>query len=243
MLLSNPRFLLNFEWAQTMEQIITCCNDVLRTHKKDRFFSDFLVYCLPKATNLQIIQSLQNYITISIMSGLHNSRSIEYSVRTVDIFSEANNSRHLKDRIHFKDFHNDAINKEVSLKDHFIAWIREREECKKQGRNFDRHRVFTLCSYPWILDASNKSELLKIQNKIEQDQNRFNNINDLLLNPGMGALYLMLEVRREHVLEDTLRRIISGNVNFKKPLRIMFEGEPGIDEGGVKKEFFQILIR
>ena len=177
------------------------------------------------------------------MSGLHNSRSIEYSVRTVDIFSEANNARHLKDRIHFKDFHNDAINKEVSLKDHFIAWIREREECKKFGRTFDRHRVFTLCSYPWILDASNKSELLKIQNKIEQDQNRFNNINDLLLNPGMGALYLMLEVRREHVLEDTLRRIISGNVNFKKPLRIMFEGEPGIDEGGVKKEFFQILIR
>ena len=176
------------------------------------------------------------------MSGLHNSKAIEYSVRTVDVFNEANNARTLKERISFKEFHNDAINKEVNLSDHFIAWIREREQCKKDGRIFDRHRIFTLCSYPWIMDAANKSELLKIQNKIEQDQNRFN-INDLLLNQGMGALYLLLEVRREHVLEDTLRKIINGNVNFKKPLRIMFEGEPGIDEGGVKKEVFQILIR
>jgi E3 ubiquitin-protein ligase HERC4 len=172
------------------------------------------------------------------MSGLHNSRVIEYVVRTIDLFNEANDQRELKDRIHFKEFHNDAINKEVSLKDHFIVWIREREQCKREGRPFDRHKTFTLCSHPWILDASNKSELLRIQNKLEQDQNRFNNINDLLLNPGMGAIYLMLEVRREHVLEDTLRKIISGNINFKKPLRVMFEGEPGIDEGGVKKEFF-----
>lgn len=69
------------------------------------------------------------------------------------------------------------------------------------------------------------------------------NLADLLLNPGMGALYLLLEVRREHILEDTLRQIQGNNVNFKKPLRIMFQGEPGIDEGGVKKEFFQILIK
>lgn len=32
-------------------------------------------------------------------------------------------------------------------------------------------------------------------------------------------------------------------MNFKKPLRVMFVGEPGIDEGGVRKEFFQLLIK
>ena len=34
----------------------------------------------------------------------------------------------------------------------------------------------------------------------------------------------------------------SGN-HLRKPLKVFFEGEPGVDEGGVQKEFFQILIR
>lgn len=37
---------------------------------------------------------------------------------------------------------------------------------------------------------------------------------------GMGSLYLLLEVRREHILEDTLNKIVAPNINFKKPLRI-----------------------
>ena len=59
----------------------------------------------------------------------------------------------------------------------------------------------------------------------------------------MGSMYLLLEVRREHILEDTLRQINSMTINLKKPLRIQFKGEPGIDEGGVRKEFFQLLVR
>jgi hypothetical protein len=89
MLLTSGKF-LNFEWAQVLEQVIICCNEVLRTHKKHPLFRDFLVYCLPKQVNLQIIQTFQSYITISIMSGLHRSNIIEYSVRTIDIFFEAN---------------------------------------------------------------------------------------------------------------------------------------------------------
>lgn len=61
---------------------------------------------------------------------------------------------------------------------------------------------------------------------------------DLLRIPGMGSLYLLFEVRREHILEDTLSKIVKGGLNFKKPLRINFVGEPGIDEGGLRKEFF-----
>lgn len=60
---------------------------------------------------------------------------------------------------------------------------------------------------------------------------------------GMASLYLLIEVRRDNILEDTLNKIVQPNINFKKPLRIQFAGEPGIDEGGVRKEFFQILIK
>lgn len=136
---------------------------------------------------------------------MHNSKVIEYVVRTIDLFNEANQLRPSKDRINFKEFHNDAINKEVSLKDHFIGWVREREQSRRSGEVFDRHRVFTLCSYPWILDAANKSELLKIQNAIEMDNHIRQNPLNLLM--GMGGINLILEVRREHILEDTLRQI------------------------------------
>lgn len=30
--------------------------------------------------------------------------------------------------------------------------------------------------------------------------------------------------------------------DLKKPLKVKFEGEDGIDEGGVKKEWFQLLV-
>lgn len=43
---------------------------------------------------------------------------------------------------------------------------------------------------------------------------------DLLRVPGMASLYLFLEVRREHILEDTLNIIVNPGVNFKKPLRV-----------------------
>jgi hypothetical protein len=55
--------------------------------------------------------------------------------------------------------------------------------------------------------------------------------------------YLFLEIRRETIIEDTLNSLVREGINFRKPLRIKFVGELGVDEGGVQKEFFQLLIR
>jgi ubiquitin-protein ligase E3 A len=32
-------------------------------------------------------------------------------------------------------------------------------------------------------------------------------------------------------------------MNFNMPIRVVFAGEPGQDEGGVQKEFFMLLLR
>ena len=41
-----------------------------------------------------------------------------------------------------------------------------------------------------------------------------------------------------------MNRIVKqeSKLSFKKPLKVKFFGEEGVDEGGVSKEFFQILI-
>ena len=115
---------------------------------------------------LLIIQKIQSSITISIVSGAFDARDIEIVVRVLDVFNEANNRRALKDRVDYREFYNDAINKDVNLKEHYEQWIVEREKCRKAKVVFDRLRIFTLCSFPWILDSANKAELLKISNKV-----------------------------------------------------------------------------
>lgn len=55
--------------------------------------------------------------------------------------------------------------------------------------------------------------------------------------------YFVLEVRRGHLVEDTLRAIASSSVRLLlRPLKVFFVGEPAIDEGGVSKELFQLLL-
>ncbi|KAJ0401628.1 hypothetical protein P43SY_006007 [Pythium insidiosum] len=56
--------------------------------------------------------------------------------------------------------------------------------------------------------------------------------------------YLLLRVRRDNIVEDCLQQLVRASPEtLKKPLKVKFIGEDGIDEGGVRKEFFQILLR
>jgi hypothetical protein len=58
----------------------------------------------------------------------------------------------------------------------------------------------------------------------------------------------MLEVSRDRILEESLKKIvqvqrIDGKDPLKLPLKIQFEKEPGIDIGGVRKEYFSLIMR
>ena len=56
-------------------------------------------------------------------------------------------------------------------------------------------------------------------------------------------LYCVLRVRRDNLLYTTLSQLTSKSDDLKKPLKVVFEGEEGVDEGGVRKEFFQLIVR
>lgn len=114
------------------------------------------------------------------MSGIYSSEGIERCIKIIDVFNEANNLRELKEKIDYREFYNDAINSEVRLIDHIIIWVKEKEKSKNQGRPIDKSRIFSLCFYPWILNAASKSDLLKIDNKIEQQNNQIHSNSDLI---------------------------------------------------------------
>lgn len=175
-----------------------------------------------------MVQKLQSFITIPIVGGFFDPTKIETTVRTLDVINDVNLMFKKTLQIHYKDFHNDAINKEVRLKDHITSWIKERIKCQEERRVFDRHRIFTLCNYPWILDAEHKIELLAIENDVkhhQEAQRNMHNIMNALLGPaGQPDInpYLILKVSRDNLIPDTLSKLVSGNVNLKKPLKVVF---------------------
>ncbi|KAG2439072.1 hypothetical protein HYH02_006599 [Chlamydomonas schloesseri] len=68
---------------------------------------------------------------------------------------------------------------------------------------------------------------------------------------GLGTMpdmcpFLVLRVRRgPYLVQDTLIQIHRAKEtdSLRKPLKVKFVGEEGVDEGGVAKEFFQLLVR
>eukprot|EP00056_Hartaetosiga_gracilis_P006654 m.98600 g.98600 ORF g.98600 m.98600 type:complete len:803 (+) comp12524_c0_seq1:115-2523(+) len=56
--------------------------------------------------------------------------------------------------------------------------------------------------------------------------------------------YLMLDVRRDYLFEDTFNALTQCHGNFHSPLKVRFigGGETGLDYGGVQKEFFEELM-
>jgi len=59
--------------------------------------------------------------------------------------------------------------------------------------------------------------------------------------------YLFLSIRRDCLVEDSLKSVSevvgAGGEEIKKGLRIEFKGEEGIDAGGLRKEWFLLLVR
>jgi len=59
----------------------------------------------------------------------------------------------------------------------------------------------------------------------------------------MDVFFLNINVRRSHLLSDSLLEISRKQLDLKKKLKVTFVGEPGLDMGGLTKEWFLLLIK
>lgn len=110
-----------------------------------------------------------------------------------------------------------------------------------------RRGRFSFCQYPMFLSIWAKIRIMehdaRRQMEIKAREAFFNSI------MGRKAInqYLVLKVRRDCLVEDSLRSVSevvgSGQEEIKKGLRIEFLGEEGLDSGGLRKEWFLLLVR
>lgn len=106
---------------------------------------------------------------------------------------------------------------------------------------------FTFCQYPFFLSIYAKIHILEHDAKRQMEVKAREAFFDSILSRKAVSQYLVLKVRRDCLVEDSLRSVSeavgSGGNDLKKGLRIDFQGEEGIDAGGLRKEWFLLLVR
>jgi E3 ubiquitin-protein ligase HECTD2 len=61
--------------------------------------------------------------------------------------------------------------------------------------------------------------------------------------PTSMDLFLIIKVNRNNLVSDSMNEISKKKADLKKKLRVSFIGEAAIDMGGVRKEWFLLLVR
>nr|XP_046214995.1 probable E3 ubiquitin-protein ligase HERC4 isoform X1 [Oncorhynchus gorbuscha] len=145
--------------------------------------------------------------------------------------------------IQYDKFYIHELDDLIDIRNDYITWIQQ------QMYSMAHDSAVTLCKYPFVFDAQAKTTLLQtdavIQMQMAVDQAQRQNFSSMFL-PVVESVNpcLILIVRRENIVGDTmdvLRK--SKNVDYKKPLKVIFVGEEAVDAGGVRKEFFLLIMR
>ncbi|KAJ3402569.1 60S ribosomal protein L3 [Chytriomyces hyalinus] len=107
----------------------------------------------------------------------------------------------------------------------------------------ERSGAFAFCQYPFLVSLGGKMQIMETDAKRQMTE-RFKEaffrtaIQGLITDP-----FLTLHIRRNHLIADSLNQLQSRQIDLKKKLRIEFVGEPGVDAGGLTKEWFLLLVR
>ncbi|CAH0769771.1 unnamed protein product [Bemisia tabaci] len=147
--------------------------------------------------------------------------------------------------IPFSEFYNEPLSDVVEM-DKDFANYKSSKESSGSGLVFGMtSKKFSFMHYSFILTPATKTLGLYYDNRIRMySERRISLLRTVVGTPTNP--YLRLKVRRDHIIKDALvelEMIAAENPkNLKKQLVVEFEGEQGIDEGGVSKEFFQLIV-
>ncbi|XP_051937211.1 probable E3 ubiquitin-protein ligase HERC4 isoform X2 [Hippocampus zosterae] len=145
--------------------------------------------------------------------------------------------------IQYDKFYIHELDDLIDIRNDYITWI------QRQMYPGGHDGVVTMCRYPFVFDAPAKTTLLQtdavLQMQMAVDQAQMQNLSSMFL-PAVESVNpcLILIVRRENIVGDTMEVLRkSKNVDYKKPLKVVFVGEEAVDAGGVRKEFFLLIMK
>eukprot|EP00095_Tigriopus_kingsejongensis_P012673 maker-scaffold22_size673200-snap-gene-2.20 protein:Tk12673 transcript:maker-scaffold22_size673200-snap-gene-2.20-mRNA-1 annotation:"e3 ubiquitin-protein ligase hectd2" len=196
---------------------------------------------LPKDRFRAIIQELLQFVTIrqfppadKSLPPLSKSRWwIPTATKVLALVNASNNLR-LPASVDYTEFYNMSLD-HMDLMQEYYTW-----------QNPERANQFSYCQYPFILSIVAKQHILTKDSEQQMILTARRSLVQKMTRhqqPHIEIFFLNISVRRDHLVEDSLKEISEKQKDLKKKLKISFTGEPGLDMGGLTKEWFQLLIK
>jgi len=106
----------------------------------------------------------------------------------------------------------------------------------------------------WLFNPSAKNEIIILFNDHQKKNEFFKSVTqaretNLPIFLGLGLfvasndIFLTIKIHRKKLIEDALNELSRTDIKLQNPIKVKFIGEQGVDEGGVRKEFFLLFIR
>lgn len=135
--------------------------------------------------------------------------------------------------LHTSSFYNTLLDY-LDMVEDFKEWEKKREK-------------FTFCQYPLFISIGTKIKILEFDAQRQMALKAREAYFDQIFRSQRSDGHFHLRVRRDCIVEDSLRQISeavgSGQEDLKKGMRVHFAGEEGVDAGGPRKEWFLMLVR
>ncbi|KAG2197883.1 hypothetical protein INT47_003552 [Mucor saturninus] len=151
---------------------------------------------------------------------------IASAARVMALLFAANNQAN---KVHLSEFYNTMADY-INLMGDFESWQ------SQSGK-------FAFCQYPFLISMGSKMKIVESDAKQQMETKWREAFFNMLFHQKASNPYLVLRVSRENLIEDSLRQLAQNESDLKKSLRIEFVGEDGVDAGGLRKEWFLLLVR
>lgn len=102
---------------------------------------------------------------------------------------------------------------------------------------------FSFCQYPFMLSIGQKTKILEYDAQRQMEYKAREAMMNAIKHKVVSHPYMHIKVRRSHILQDSFDYFESHQHELNKGIRIQFAGEAGIDVGGLRKEWFLLLMR
>ncbi|VDL89166.1 unnamed protein product [Schistocephalus solidus] len=145
----------------------------------------------------------------------------------------------MKDPISYTSFYIPELNNDFDA-ERFLNWLKQRNSMSKD---------FSIFDYPFIFDGAAKAKMLTLEARLTMlmavKQAQFESLG------AFAAIFsdafkpvLLFQVSRTDLVPRTLQCLASCSpADLKRPLKVEFDGEEAVDDGGVLKEFFLLIMR
>ncbi|CAB3407982.1 unnamed protein product [Caenorhabditis bovis] len=160
----------------------------------------------------------------------------EMILTVLSFLNQINSEKHI---VPTETFYLDELNSAFDLKLDYYSKVVDLTRNGNNSKNF-------WSSYPFLLNALAKVDLLHAEAVIMRSI-RVGNTQVQI--PFFGTAYievpfLEIHVRREFIVSDTMNKLAEIDPSdLLKPLKVKIQGEEADDAGGVRKEFFMIVMQ